>query len=74
MLGQKILAPSVSGAWVTGFTATDGENTYEYSGDLVIDLDFEDGSIAEMLDGDYPFEKGDGYIEIAGVRYDKVKK
>lgn len=44
------------------------------SGDLVIDLDFEDGSIAEMIDGDYPFEKGDGYIEIAGVRYDKVKK
>lgn len=37
VFGQKVVSPTVAGAWVTGFTATDGEKTYEYCGDLVID-------------------------------------
>lgn len=37
VFGQKVISPTVAGAWVTGFTATDGENTFEYCGDLVID-------------------------------------
>ena len=37
VFGQKITAPIIAGAWVTGFTAADDENTYIYNGDLVID-------------------------------------
>lgn len=38
VFGQKIIAPVIAGAWVTGFTAEDAEgNTYNYSGDIVID-------------------------------------
>ena len=37
VFGQKIIAPTVEGAWVSGFTATDGENEFSYKADLVID-------------------------------------
>lgn len=47
------------------------------NGDLEIELDFEDDSVADFIDGEYSFakgkENGKAYIEIAGVRYDKVK-
>ncbi len=34
---QKILRPIVSGAWVTGIVASDGEKEIKYTGDIVID-------------------------------------
>lgn len=46
-------------------------------GEPVIELDFEDDSVADLIDGEFSFakgkENGTAYIEIAGVRYNKVK-
>ncbi len=37
VFGQKITAPIIAGAWVTGFMASDGESETQYLADLVID-------------------------------------
>ena len=53
------------------------EGTYEISendkGKTVISFDFGEEDAADDFNGELAFEEGDGFIKIAGVKYEKVK-
>ena len=58
-------------------TSDEVTGTYEIvkcaDGSYEIELDF-DEETATFRDGTYTFEDGDGYIKIAGVKYNRVEK
>lgn len=56
---------------VVGFSGDPIEAKYEIKDDKIKFIFDEDSSEANNLKGELPFEKGDDYIKIAGIKYTK---